>query len=276
MKQTGISPSKVSKALADAVSEMIFVHGFLHGDLHPGNVLVCPDGRNGFSLVLLDFGICKKLDEAFRLNFCQLWEALILNDSNKIQQLGDNFGIGKYSRYLPVIFTGRTIESKSALSRGMSVEKKQSLNKDLKSLRIEDISSFFESLPNEFLTVLRADGLLRSLIIKLGASQRQRLLSYAKYALHGLSLKPNSGSESAIGAVYFRFQIGIRYIHMRLLFAMLELMSWMGNIQQASAERFNRFLSSARYALTLTRRGLHICCAHAFTWEFASKIVLFI
>nr|GMD53439.1 uncharacterized aarF domain-containing protein kinase 1 isoform X1 [Ipomoea batatas] len=111
LKQMGISPSKVGKALAEALSEMIFVHGFLHGDLHPGNVLVSsPEGRNGFSLVLLDFGICKELDEAFRLNYCQLWEALIFKDSNKIQQLGEYFGAGRYSRYFPVIFTGRTID----------------------------------------------------------------------------------------------------------------------------------------------------------------------
>ncbi|XP_031111091.1 uncharacterized aarF domain-containing protein kinase 1-like isoform X2 [Ipomoea triloba] len=113
LKQMGISPSKVGKALAEALSEMIFVHGFLHGDLHPGNVLDSPEGRNVFSLVtsvngvLLDFGICKELDEAFRLNYCQLWEALIFKDSNKIQQLGEYFGAGRYSRYFPVIITGR-------------------------------------------------------------------------------------------------------------------------------------------------------------------------
>ncbi|XP_031116941.1 uncharacterized aarF domain-containing protein kinase 1 [Ipomoea triloba] len=249
LKQMGISPSKVGKALAEALSEMIFVHGFLHGDLHPGNVLVSPEGRNGFSLVLLDFGICKELDEAFRLNYCQLWEALIFKDSNKIQQLGEYFGAGRYSRYFPVIFTGRTIDSKSSLWRGMSAEEKKNLNQELKSLRMEDISSFMESLPNDFLTVLRADGLLRSLISKLGASQRDRLLAYAKYALHGLSLKPDSTSDSAIGAVYFRFKAGIRYIQLRLLFALLDIISWIDNTQHMTAKTFKHLLSSASSAV---------------------------
>lgn len=31
-------------------------------------------------------------------------------DSTKIQQIGEYFGVGKYSRYFPVIFTGRTID----------------------------------------------------------------------------------------------------------------------------------------------------------------------
>lgn len=60
--------------------------------------------------VLLDHGIYKELEEVFRIKYCQLWKALILRDSHKIQNLGEQFGVAKYSRYLPVIFTGRTLE----------------------------------------------------------------------------------------------------------------------------------------------------------------------
>ncbi|CBI18344.3 hypothetical protein VitviT2T_010146 [Vitis vinifera] len=42
---------------------MIFIRSFLHGDPHPGNILVSPEaeGRSKFSLVLLDHGIYKKI-----------------------------------------------------------------------------------------------------------------------------------------------------------------------------------------------------------------------
>lgn len=60
--------------------------------------------------VLLDHGIYKELDQKFRLDYCQLWKALILLDSQKILELGEHFGVGKYAKYFPVIFTGRTIE----------------------------------------------------------------------------------------------------------------------------------------------------------------------
>jgi len=50
------------------------------------------------------------LDEEFRKDFCQLWEALILKDSMKTMCFGERLGAGKYSRYLPIIFTGTTIE----------------------------------------------------------------------------------------------------------------------------------------------------------------------
>lgn len=46
----------------------------------------------------------------FRLKYCELWKALILLDSQKILRLGEEFGVGKYAKYFPVIFTGRTIE----------------------------------------------------------------------------------------------------------------------------------------------------------------------
>ncbi|XP_009626295.1 uncharacterized protein [Nicotiana tomentosiformis] len=256
LKQRGISPVKVAKVLAEVFAEMIFIHGFLHGDLHPGNILVSPEGKNGFSLVLLDFGICKHLDEDFRLKYCQLWEALVVMDSTKIQQIGEYFGVGKYSRYFPVIFTGRTIDSKSALGRGMSAEEKKNLKQELKSLKMEDISSFMESLPADFLTVLRTDGLLRSLISKLGAPLRVRLLAYAEYALYGLSLKVDSTSDSAIEVMLSRFKTGLRYIQLRLLFGMLEFVSWLENIKQASTRRSKNLLASAGYAVRNLYRPL--------------------
>lgn len=34
----------------DLFAEMIFIHGFVHGNPHPGNVLVCPQGHNDFCM----------------------------------------------------------------------------------------------------------------------------------------------------------------------------------------------------------------------------------
>nr|XP_018686740.1 PREDICTED: uncharacterized aarF domain-containing protein kinase 1 isoform X4 [Musa acuminata subsp. malaccensis] len=110
MRDSNINPREVAKSLMDIFAQMIFVHGFVHGDPHPGNILVSREGRTGFSIVLLDHGIYRELDERFRSDYCELWKALILLDSKKIQLLGKKFGVGKYSKYFPVIFTGRTME----------------------------------------------------------------------------------------------------------------------------------------------------------------------
>ncbi|XAR73606.1 Cadmium-transporting ATPase [Bertholletia excelsa] len=254
MKKMGINPIKVAKALVEVFAQMIFVHGFLHGDPHPGNILVSPNGPNEFCLVLLDHGIYKQLDEGFRLEYCQLWKALIILDSNKIQQLGERFGVGKYSRYFPLIFTGRTIESKSALGRGMSAEEKKNLKKELKSLTMEDISTFMESLPPDFLTILRSDGLLRSLLSKLDASQRIRLLAYAKYALQGLSPKLKTESDHEI-EVFSQFMAKMSYIRLRLVLEMLELVSSAEQVRCLFIKRFKEILSLACH---LTKRFISL------------------
>jgi hypothetical protein len=41
---------QVAKALIELFGEMVFVHGFVHGDPHPGNILVSPQGNGKFSL----------------------------------------------------------------------------------------------------------------------------------------------------------------------------------------------------------------------------------
>ncbi|XP_021888054.1 uncharacterized aarF domain-containing protein kinase 1 isoform X2 [Carica papaya] len=248
MKKMGINPVKVAKVLAEVFAEMIFLHGFLHGDPHPGNLLVSPEGQNGFILVLLDYGICKKLDERFRLDYCELWKALILLDSDKIKNLGETFGVGKYSRFFPLIFTGRTIDSKSALGKGMSTEEKNKLKQELKLLKMEDISSFMESLPPDFLTILRTDGLLRSVISKLGASQQVRLLAYAKYALYGLS--PKSDHKS-VKAVLSRLKITVSYLQLRLVLAycvpgVLELLHRMRKFKQSLYALYERIKCNIR------------------------------
>ncbi|XP_049936186.1 uncharacterized protein LOC116262232 isoform X2 [Nymphaea colorata] len=189
LKEMGLKPKKVAQALMEAFAEMIFVHGFVHGDPHPGNILVSPEGSEGFTIVLLDHGIYRELDDRFRLDYCHLWKAMILLDVDEILHLGEKLGVGKYAKYFPVIFTGRTINSKSILGRSMSAEEKQNLKKELSSLKMGDYTSFMESLPRDFLTILRTDGLLRSIISQLGTSQRVRLLAYAKYSIHGAATK---------------------------------------------------------------------------------------
>lgn len=64
MKSEGIisndsfSTSQVSENLGKLYSEMIFVHGFVHCDPHPGNILVqkCPSSQKS-QIVLLDHGL---------------------------------------------------------------------------------------------------------------------------------------------------------------------------------------------------------------------------
>ena len=58
------SPSDASRRRVcgegiDAVIKMIFVDNFVHGDLHPGNILITPDEK----LAFLDAGIAVRYTE---------------------------------------------------------------------------------------------------------------------------------------------------------------------------------------------------------------------
>lgn len=50
--QASMRPQDVAVLLLDAFAEMTYVHGFVHGDPHPGNILVRPAPHQGQPLSL--------------------------------------------------------------------------------------------------------------------------------------------------------------------------------------------------------------------------------
>jgi predicted unusual protein kinase regulating ubiquinone biosynthesis (AarF/ABC1/UbiB family) len=62
----------------EAYLEQVLVAGFFHADPHPGNLFVQPDGPR---LVLLDFGLTKRLPEHFRERLVELAMALLREDA---------------------------------------------------------------------------------------------------------------------------------------------------------------------------------------------------
>ncbi len=63
------------KAGVRAWMEAALVHGFFHGDVHAGNLMVDTNGR----VVFLDFGICGALDDATRRVVCDGLPALLVD-----------------------------------------------------------------------------------------------------------------------------------------------------------------------------------------------------
>ena len=67
---------------------MIFEHDFFHGDPHPGNLLVLPDGRIG----LLDFGLCKELPPGFARRVAQMMVSAMIGDSRAALEAAGQLG----------------------------------------------------------------------------------------------------------------------------------------------------------------------------------------
>lgn len=71
-----------------AFLKMVFVHNFVHGDLHPGNLMVGRrEDTGGPCLVVLDAGIVCELDQHDRKNFIDLFYAVVVGDGEQAGRL---------------------------------------------------------------------------------------------------------------------------------------------------------------------------------------------
>jgi ubiquinone biosynthesis protein len=78
-----IDLKQVTRHGAEMYLEMIFHHGFYHGDPHPGNLIVLPSGDIG----LIDFGMVARLDEHLREDIEDMLMAIISQDSQQLTSL---------------------------------------------------------------------------------------------------------------------------------------------------------------------------------------------
>jgi ubiquinone biosynthesis protein len=78
-----IDLKEVTRHGADMYLEMIFHHGFYHGDPHAGNLVVLPDGAIG----LLDFGMVARLDDQLREDIEDMLIAIVSQDSQQLTAL---------------------------------------------------------------------------------------------------------------------------------------------------------------------------------------------
>ncbi|MCA9571681.1 MAG: AarF/ABC1/UbiB kinase family protein, partial [Myxococcales bacterium] len=82
-RQAGFDMDHVGATYLRAAYDMLFVHGFFHGDLHPGNVLVLEGNRVG----LLDFGMVGTLTREMRNNVLSILMAAQRGDYRTIARL---------------------------------------------------------------------------------------------------------------------------------------------------------------------------------------------
>lgn len=76
MKAAGIDTARLLRMGVQTVVEGVLLHGFFHGDLHAGNIVVLNDG----TFVLFDFGIVGRLTESIRTRLAQYLIAVTTND----------------------------------------------------------------------------------------------------------------------------------------------------------------------------------------------------
>jgi predicted unusual protein kinase regulating ubiquinone biosynthesis (AarF/ABC1/UbiB family) len=88
MKAAGIDTARLLRMGVQTVVEGVLIHGFFHGDLHAGNIVVLEDG----TFVLFDFGIVGRLTESVRARLAQYLIAVTTNDYPSMVRALRSFG----------------------------------------------------------------------------------------------------------------------------------------------------------------------------------------
>ena len=190
LQELGIPRSKVATIVTRVFAEQVFVHGFVHADPHPGNLLV--RAVNGEpQLVVLDHGMYRRLTPQFRAGYCRLWQALLTRDDVLGRTATLELGLppGAFDT-LSLILTYRPPNSSAALGSRLSTTDVKALESNYGggAITSSDINRFLQRLPRDLLFVMRASNMVRALNRDCGGTARSRFRANGEAAIAGLIL----------------------------------------------------------------------------------------
>jgi len=187
IRKLGLNTVECANLLVDTFSEMIFEHGHIHCDAHPGNILIRNDLKNPAraQLILLDHGFYRNLTTDFRMKFSALWKSLVSFDYDTTREVSNQLGIGEFYKYLPIILMFRTLGSMKKIGETMTKEEREEIRKkDL--VNFEKINQLMNALPSDMLFIIRATNLVAIHNGVLGGTTRYRLMKYTELAYQNL------------------------------------------------------------------------------------------
>ncbi|XP_046656352.1 aarF domain-containing protein kinase 1-like [Daphnia pulicaria] len=169
-KRTEFEPFKkeISQKITKLYSDMIFLHGYVHCDPHPGNLKI--ELKQGKLLIhLLDHGLYAQLPTEFRENYAKLWMSIIRSNVHEIEEVSEKLGVKELHGIFACMVSGR---SWNAILGGIDQRKKTSEEeKEIKndaSKYVAEIIEVLHRVPREMLLVFKTNDLLRGLNSTLG------------------------------------------------------------------------------------------------------------
>ncbi|KAI9275175.1 ABC1 family-domain-containing protein [Helicostylum pulchrum] len=181
MNKHNIDPKQVSAELTRIFSEMIFLHGFVHCDPHPGNVFIRPakdsnHSKCNFDLVLLDHGLYRELSEDLRSNYAHLWTSLIKGDEAGIEKYSYRVGGTDVYQLFACMLTGREWEKieKSDLNSVREIEEMGRISNGAMEY-LTQVADILGKLPRTVLLLLKTNDLLRHVDEKLNLVADDRI-----------------------------------------------------------------------------------------------------
>jgi len=98
-EQVGGDRTALAKRGFEAIVHMVFRDGFVHADMHPGNILLCADGR----LVFLDLGLVAEIEDELKRPWIETFLAVSQQDGRRAAELfygyAPEVGTLDYERY---------------------------------------------------------------------------------------------------------------------------------------------------------------------------------
>jgi ubiquinone biosynthesis protein len=82
-RNTRSDPKRVARLGLSVLLKMIFEDGFVHADLHPGNIFITPDDK----IALLDLGLVGELDDPHRRGFARFFSAWAQRDGDAMARI---------------------------------------------------------------------------------------------------------------------------------------------------------------------------------------------
>jgi predicted unusual protein kinase regulating ubiquinone biosynthesis (AarF/ABC1/UbiB family) len=163
LKASGINCEDVATLLGEVYSRMIYLHGFFHGDPHPGNINV----QHGPKLAFVDFGIVQAIPERIKSELRKFANAIVeRNPGDAVDSL----------RKMGFILEGADYRAMIDLAQSLMDKYRDITPRELKKLTIDDIWKEIEhgieiiefiQIPNNFILLGRTIGILNGIAFKL-------------------------------------------------------------------------------------------------------------
>ncbi len=151
---------KLAHAIMEATYRQVFEYGFFHGDPHPGNLLVTPEG----TLAYIDFGVVGTLTGAMQDTLIQAFTSMVFRDAETLALTV--YRAGATSGRVDLRAFQTELEKKMAQYYGASLD--DLANPTTFMEVIEMCTRFRISLPPEFAVLSRAitlvEGEIRELL----------------------------------------------------------------------------------------------------------------
>jgi ubiquinone biosynthesis protein len=90
-RKTPHDPTRLARIGFRTLLQMVFKDGFVHADLHPGNILITPAGK----VALLDLGLTGELDDFHRQHFARFFGLWATGDGRGMAQIMIDLSPGK-------------------------------------------------------------------------------------------------------------------------------------------------------------------------------------